>query len=696
MIKKNIYNIFNEAQVRKEDHIMHVENLISICEKSANINMFNQSLKEIIKILLVDYEPGSNYFDNIKEFIKLFLNVLSKHKKEAIPKNIINNICDFLSQEPKKKVTKTISIFLLGLFLIPYNKFPNLYYQKTLDNVADIILIGLNSKSVTYISHSIKLLKKVNFFQKNIEIKVKLEELLNTSNVKIKKDILDMLDISDINILSKLVEMHDDENNEIRLFVYNKILNDLNSIKHINKYTLVKILCIGLKESNRKSKDICAKIVTKLLFELNILSKVNSENNLNLMINDSKKDDNSENTLNNKLLTAKEKIKRASLIQNSNQFGYYLISCPSKIFNYIEGIKLYSNTKLNYIFELLSYSFIDILEINDLKLYLKKLIDTLNNKSLPLIDSSDKILDITIDNYNTDVFDSNTGDNIMYSIIFLNYCIRYSKEEKLNSKVLKAFFNNYMFNNIKIAEIINYYYRKEKNIIILHQLLLITLEIVQYDLSENQDLISLLSKLLMDLNIKNISLKELKSKLNVTNPDYETIINENIIFQNLFYNSMVPNYRKSIEHLDDLIEDVLLIIYKIKQGSTLNIFSLLMQIVSDLNDNINSDINECNNDNQLDRDEINCSFYQDKQNELKSIIQDKLSNLEILRNRKIKDAKILKIIKEEKRTIDDTRIKLELLVKDEENTYLRVLKISNFLIKYLKLNENGKFYINLN
>lgn len=271
--------------------------------------------------------------------------------------------------------------------------------------------------------------------------------------------------------------------------------------------------------------------------------------------------------------------------------------------------------------------------------------------------------------------------------------------------------------------ILNHYYEKEPNMLILHQLFLISQHLTYDEEIGIREISNFLRKLLLDYNLdfrnaleenfarqielfpsntNNIEENELHSNDNsaqrkillenfTTNDPKDKFLDYNISkyrhMEIKFDNAILPANRKIILSLDDLLDFAMKILLKIyyKESQKLSLF--IMELVSDLKDLISTGNPEENEVSELKKREA----------EIIKEIKEKIAEIEALKENLNK--------KKEKHALDTTnqifRLEKELdnldeeliTIKNEEAAiYLRVLKLCVFLVKYCKNSSQCNFF----
>ncbi len=243
----------------------------------------------------------------------------------------------------------------------------------------------------------LKFLQKNPCLQKDPLIWDRLEFLLNNSHQNVKKEILKLLSINDTNTLKYLIDMYDDESADIRFFVFDKIceLEDFNLIKPGDK---LRLLYVGLSDTNQKVVDAAVRFLKKFITHLKIIKSENdnrdntsrANKNENLMEieeerfkNDTKNNLTKDNKGNNNHkfeeskyleITVHEKIiKASSPLKMKNK----LQDSPFRLFDHLDSKRFYNHPKLSYAFNLITAQLIDLIDFDDLVDYVKSIIDNL-------------------------------------------------------------------------------------------------------------------------------------------------------------------------------------------------------------------------------------------------------------------------------------------------------------------------------
>lgn len=703
MIKEEIYSIFNQVQ-NNEEISKNLQALVKLCEVKRNLDKVLQSMDEVFKIVLFNYETGMDAFTHIKEFIKSFIDSILKCRKEDIPKTIINHFCIFFCQEPRKSKIRSVMFFFLTTFVMPYIKFPHFYLDDTLEDIKEAILSCLCSKMGNIQELGLNLLKKVPYFQKNKEIKLKMEELLSSSSVKVKRDILGLIDLTDKNKLDYLIEMHDDESGEIRLFVYEKL--SMLQISQLDSATKIKLFFIGLSDPIERNRNSARKVLKHYMVEQGILDEKFHQLNTgstykNIKSNQMELDDDQSNTnksFTDEGITAKEKLEYVTSPLKVKQVGF--TNLASRILDDLHVSEFYNHSKYSSCFELLVESIIDMSDLDSLKSNLNLIIENLELYNYPIY-NNENILP-NLNNSNLGESAEKRGDAsmilVLSDVMFLQLSILYSVSSKPRSNELKELFYDKLPTMLQFTGIINYFYKKVPNLLIMHQLLLILqMDALVVDQDGTRALIELIRTILMDIKLDRISISDIKlvaRNLNASSQareDNEDDEEEQFkqLMNSKFENTLLPTHRKMISTASDLLDDVMMINFKLSPSNPMEFFHSMNQIMSDLNDNIDPDAIE-----PEDQNKINMSLYQIKQSDLNERLKEKITEIDMLQEMKEKKKgnrnDIERKIMNETMRKEQIELEIEEIIIEEKSTYLRVLKIAEFVIKYCKVAPKRK------
>jgi len=257
--KLQMYGIFNKIQ-SVTDTKNNLKKLINLYENE-NINEFISNLEKIFAIIFYNYDKNTVPLKNIREFLKTFLDKITKNQKNK-KKNeeFINYFCELFIHNSKKIKYKTLNIYFLNIFLYPYvNGGILLYKSDTLENIKIYVLNLLKSKTPSILNNVLHLLDKVSDLQKDNEIWGMLENLMNGDNKNIKKEIIKIFENNNENITKYLIDMIDDESSEMRLFAFEK-LTKIQNFDVLDSKIKIKIFFIGLSDNNPKIKQAAQKI----------------------------------------------------------------------------------------------------------------------------------------------------------------------------------------------------------------------------------------------------------------------------------------------------------------------------------------------------------------------------------------------------------------------------------------------------
>jgi hypothetical protein len=562
----------------------------------------------------------------------------------------------------------------------------------------------------------LKLLQKHTILQKENDIWERLEALLNNSTQVIKKEILKLLEIDNTKILSYLLEMYDDDAVEIRNFVYEK-LSEIKNFDLIDPATKVKLLYVGLSDNSPKVQTSTKKFLKHYLYSLGVYKGkkqtvdddkmlVDQDNNnntevehnlkkkfekkLNLDNPEDESDDEPEGTAHDKIQKITSPMK---LLQNKKK----LTDSPSRVFDKLDIMTFYNHPKFSYTFSLITESIIEFTDNNDLLGFLLNIVENMKSVSssqpeMKFLSSEKKRKNVN----NIEFSSANSTDGkidqyaLFNDIYFLQNCLRHLSNKQDESTIqLKNSIFEFLPDNRTYAKIMNHFYSKEKNIMILHQLFLIGFHLSYSEEIGNQEMIKFMRKFISDLEletftIQDYSFRRLDFTSNVhSQPDEiaeynnEELSPENMLQKNL-ENILLPPTRKMILSLEDLVEHALKILLKIHYNEHSQLFTSIMEVVDEISEPL-----------QVGENQSGLSELKFKQKEIVEQIKEKLAiigNLEnSLKNSGKSRIEIEKKIKRERDTLELLDDKLFSLTKDEKNILMRKLKLCEFLIKYCKL-----------
>lgn len=742
MVSEQIYSIFHEVQ-QGLNFTENVTELAKIAENKKNLKAFLETVDRIFLIIYKNFEPGLEAFTQIKEFIKILVEKIVNIKKSEIPITIINHYCQFFCQEPRKKTLKNISMHFLGLFLNPLSKHPNYYKPESLDEIKECILSALRSKANNYQDAALKFLKKFPTIQNDNDVKERLDEMLLTAPVQIKKSVLGLIDISTGNKLDSLLEMCDDESSEVRAFVFEKLYK-LDTLSYVDKKMKVKLFFIGLSEADNKNKGLAKNLLRKLMKEIGILGRSNkNQNNIGNLAqsgvkdsshmdidesnnNDIDKDNNDENSREyiNNGLTVEEKIANMTSPKKQPENSNFSIkNCPSQLFNELEVLENYNHPKYSHAFELITEAIIGIIDDESLTNCLHTIVDGLSKFRLS---PNVNLIATQINNISNDSeikVDNKNGANYFNDLLFFQLCAKlaYSNDSKINSnsqnahkfKIIRDFCEDYLPSLKDLAYNINYFYTKVPNVLVVHQLLIIADLCGNFSNdSNNKYLLEILRAMLIDLKLDEKNINQLRSQINppVENSSKKRDIlsqasesNEEFLGNKLFFdqngkldlelvfeNCLLPNNRKMIFSMVDLLDNILSLLLRIYGSGSFEFLKSMTTIMSELNESLEPLDDENANAGMINPNAtMNVSMFKQKQNELIGRIKEKLAEIKDLENlkqkRKGNKADIEKRIINETKFIVDWDKEIEDLKKEENSTNLRILKIAEFLIKNCKM-----------
>ena len=196
--------------------------------------------------------------------------------------------------------------------------------------------------------------------QKDEEIWNALESLLDTSSIQIKKEILKILEINS-NILTYLLDMFDDENHDIRHFVYEK-LAEINNFNLITPKQKMLLFYHGLSDQNSKVQVAAKNLLKNYLNYIGVYrlleTKDPKEKFAKMDIDEENKPERVE-SVHDKLhrVTSPFKLKKK------------LLDSPSRVFDDLDIMNNLFHPKYSYAYHLIIEAILDMTDqsnINDL------------------------------------------------------------------------------------------------------------------------------------------------------------------------------------------------------------------------------------------------------------------------------------------------------------------------------------------
>lgn len=611
------------------------------------------------------------------------------------------------------------------MFLIPYsNNFQSLYEKESLEDIKLFILNILRGKQISLHMSVLKLLQKHTVLQKEEDIWERLEALLNNSTQVIKKEILKLLEIDNTKILSYLLEMYDDDAVEIRNFVYEK-LSEIKNFELIDPATKVKLLYIGLSDNSAKVQASAKKFLKHYLYSLGVYKgKKNTNSNLNqddkMLVDqeintvteveqnlkkkfekklnldnpEEESDDEPEGNLN-----CHDKIQKTTSPMKLNKGKRKLTDSPSRVFDKLDIMTFYNHPKFSFTFSLITESIIEFTDNSDLIGFLSNIVENMKSVSssqpeMKFLSSEKKRGKKNMKEIEFSSACSTDGKIDQYAlfndIYFLQNCLRFiSNKQDEATLQLKTSIYEFLPDNKTYAKIMQHFYQKERNIMILHQLFLIGFHLTYTEEIGNQEMIKFMRKFISDLELETYTLQDYSFRKldfngNVQSPpdeiaeyNNEELSPENMLQKNL-ENILLPPTRKMILSLEDLVELALKILLKIHYNEHSQLFTSIMEIVDEISEPL-----------QIGEHPSGLSELKFKQRDMVEQIKEKLAMIGNLENSlknsgksRIEIEKKIKRVKDEMEALDD---KLFSLTKDEKNILMRKLKLCEFLIKYCKL-----------
>ena len=703
-LKEKIYQIFNQIQTSTEIK-QNLKDLYELYEEH-NTKEFIEIIENVIYIIFANYEKNTVPLKNIRDFFRTFIEKISINQKlKKKNSEFINHFCDLFTQNTRKIRYKSLSIYFLQIFLIPYsNGNVLLYKSETLEDIKSYLLNILKGKQTILLMGVLHLLDKVPELQKDSDIWERLEILINGDNKGIKREIIKIFENSNENITKYLLEMFDDDSSEIRTFAYDK-LTRIKNFDSISPKIKVKLFFIGLSDTSPKIHQNTKKILKQYLDSLGILKSKNNEikeikeeeDKMEIDEDDIEKSKDKENKINeeeksesNDLnITTKEKISRATT--PLKPLGKKLKDSPSRIFDELDVISFYNHPKFSYVFPLIVEAMLEIIDKDDIIQFIKEIIENLTsiiNKIGEIKQFSEKKIkrNTTFSSNNKERLDKYALFNDIYFVQNI-LCVLKSKKE----------FDSYLNDIIDLlpdgttfSKILIHFYISSPNIYILHQLLLISLYMAFQDEIGNREIVEFIKKLIGDVTLSGKKVNDFHfRKISFDNfLDKNDDINEDDFNYNditedkrnemLVNNYLLPIERKIIFSMEDLIDLALLIMKMIYQGKDNQLFTIIMEVINELKDNLDSE------------SEGSLKY---KQREIYEKMKEKVNIVDLLEEKLKKEnedrIEIQKKLKNENEQIDNLEDELLSLTTIERNTLYRISLLCKFTINYCNLPQNA-------
>lgn len=576
----------------------------------------------------------------------------------------------------------------------------------------------------------LKLLQRHTILQKDNEVWEKLENLLNNSSQGIKKEILKLLEIDNHNLLNYLIEMYDDESADIRHFVYEK-LSEIKNFDMIDPKIKVKLLYVGLSDLNNKVQQSAKKFLKNYLYSLGIYKSkklseksedVKMEVDIEEEVNTKEKEANKENAkIGKKKRGKKSKIKEENsdsseaeqdsdddrdeydtahdkIIKSESPLKVNkkkLVDAPSRVLDKLDIVSYYNHPKYSCTFQLITEAIIEFTDHTTLSDFYKNIID-----NMILVSNSQaeiKFLSSEKKKKHSGGFNSTEGKVDKYALFndvyFLQNSLSYiSGKQDEASQALKTQLYEMIPDSKTFSKIMNYFYKKEPNILILHQLFLIGLRLVYEDEIGNREMSSFIKLFVSDIDLHRVKLTDLSFRklhfenLNTMytqpeelNENDNQAYTEQLLIKNSVENMLLPYSRRIVLNMEDLVDYALKILLKINANQHTQLFTSIMELIQEINEPLESD-----------PDSDNLSTLKGEQRALIEKIKEKMAFIGELEQKKKRDKssrieidrKLLKEQEEMEKLEDD----LFSVSEKEKHILLKKLKLCEFLIKYCKVN----------
>jgi hypothetical protein len=190
--------------------------------------------------------------------------------------------------------------------------------------------------------------------------------LLNTAGQVIKKEILKLLEIDNHTILKYLLEMYDDDSAEIRSFVFEKLC-EIKNYRLIDPKAKVKLLFVGLSDSNQKVYNAARRFLKNILFSVGVYKKKNGD----------KMDVDSEESKEDEVRRVESSRERIEKLTSPLRMKKKLADTPSRIFDELDVTHFYSHAKYSATFGLITDAIIELTDFENLTGYIANIVDNL-------------------------------------------------------------------------------------------------------------------------------------------------------------------------------------------------------------------------------------------------------------------------------------------------------------------------------
>ena len=719
--KLKVYKIFDDIQTSLDKK----ENLSDFYEiyEDLPVNEFIAILDNIFAMILTQYDKNTIPLKNIREFVKKFLEKSVKNaklkKKNA---ELINHYCELFTKSAKKNKFKILCIYFLNCFLMPYSTGNVLLYNSnSLESIKLYLINILRGKQAFNITLVLQLLSKVPSLLKESEIWERLEILINGPNKSIKKEIIRLFELNNEDILKYLVKMYDDDSTEIRVFAYEK-LSKSNLFHTIDSRNKVRILYIGLCDSNEKIREYAKKILKLYLIHLGILKTIKSRDDNNKMDieegekkegennneKDNDKDKENKNNMDeesvNANATAKEKMEK--LNSPLKNIGKKLKDSPSRIFDELDVSTYYNHPVYSYVYPLITQHMIDLIDKDVIIEYCRNIMfnlksTVLNNNEIGMNPSLEK----RKKSWNSQFTSSNIkGANgyidkfSLFSDLFFYQNILFSLSQQKENEIFKNDVLDLLPDESTFCKIMTNFYLTNPNIYILHQLLIVAQYIPYQDEVGNREFIEFIHNFISDISLvnKKITDFQFKRKL-IFNQDQEG--DEDLDIEKLNYldeftedketeitinNFLLNNNRKIICSMEDLVEYALNILKRIYRGKQNELFREIMNIVSELKDTVEDRPNEGGVSQNIQTQNSEYKTIKQKETELLEKTKEKFNVIEQIED-DIKRGKGNRIdlqmqLNNENKLLEEMDNQMQILTKMEESTLYRMNILCKFVI----------------
>ena len=374
--------------------------------------------------------------------------------------------------------------------------------------------------------------------------------------------------------------MFDDENPEIRLFVYEK-LAELNNFGLITAKQKMLLFYFGLSDQNSKVQLAAKNLLKNYLNYIGVyrLLEPKERTNDNQMEIDDEKE---------KIESAHEKIEKATSPFKKKK---KLLDSPSRVFDDLDMMNNLFHPKFSYTYQLIIEAILDITDQSNINDFIFTITDNIilvvaESSQLKLYSSEKK------NNYKPYKGDKVDKLGLFNDVYFLQGMIKIIQTNKHipNFKEIEKNLDLLFQNKEKsFTQILDYFYRKECNVLIFHQLLLIAQNLNFNEENENREFCSFLKVFIADVNLDSKLAMKNNTMVNDEDDDNdnfnkfdnfeENIDNNDFVDKEMqLENLLLPQNRVKICSMEDLIDNALKLLLKLNYEQHNQFFISIMEV----------------------------------------------------------------------------------------------------------------------